>query len=459
MKVDFVNHASFILEHAGTRVMCDPWLEGTAFNDGWALLSDTAMPYSAFGDVDYIWFSHEHPDHFSPPTLKHIAPEHRATITVLYQATDDGKVTSYCRNQGFKAVIELVPGERFRLGPDLEMEIGTWPGYSDSWSCLRSSEGVVLNLNDCAVISEADVAAIRERVGPIDVLFTQFSISAWDGNLDEHDRRHQGARTMLRRVSMQCDVLRPKYVVPFASYIWFCHEENFYMNEAFLPIEEVARTLNERCVSTPIFLYPGDIWEPGTPHDSDAAIERYAAELSSLGDRPRVQPPLISRDELMQSSKAFVDSMLDGADASRLRVHLVRNNRRWLHQREASPSLRQEVSTLLSTLRLHVDPARVYVSDHGQGYLFDPFEGLVPSNFSEEHCDISVGSQSLQYSFRHLWGGDAMHINGRFHRVSPRGRGLLFHMYSLASNRNAGARHTWSEVADRLVHRIRDRIS
>ena len=99
------------------------------------------------------------------------------------------------------------------------------------------------------------------------------------------------------------------------------------------------------------------------------------------------------------------------------------------------------------------------MSDHGRSYLFDPFEGLVPVDLPEDRCDISVGSQSLQYSFRFLWGGDAMHINGRFRRVSPRGRGLLFHMFSLASNRNNGQTLTWSEVAERLARRALERVS
>ena len=38
MKLEFVNHASYVLESGGVRLLCDPWLEGTAFNDGWALL-------------------------------------------------------------------------------------------------------------------------------------------------------------------------------------------------------------------------------------------------------------------------------------------------------------------------------------------------------------------------------------------------------------------------------------
>jgi len=72
MFIDWVNNASFILESAGVRLICDPWLDGTIFNSGWKLLSETKLRYEDFGDITHIWLSHEHPDHFSPPNLRSI---------------------------------------------------------------------------------------------------------------------------------------------------------------------------------------------------------------------------------------------------------------------------------------------------------------------------------------------------------------------------------------------------
>ena len=89
MKIRFVNHSGFIVEHAGKKVICDPWLEGTVFNNGWKLISPTLLKYEEFANIDYIWFSHEHPDHFYPPNLKKIAPEHKKNITILFQETID----------------------------------------------------------------------------------------------------------------------------------------------------------------------------------------------------------------------------------------------------------------------------------------------------------------------------------------------------------------------------------
>ena len=51
--IEFVNHASFVLEFAGRRIIQDPWLFGTAFNDGWSLLCDYGFSPERFREIDY----------------------------------------------------------------------------------------------------------------------------------------------------------------------------------------------------------------------------------------------------------------------------------------------------------------------------------------------------------------------------------------------------------------------
>ncbi len=64
MKIKFINHACFIVESEGQRIMCDPWFEGSAFDNGWSLMYEKIVPDPAEYDSD--WVSHEHPDHFRP---------------------------------------------------------------------------------------------------------------------------------------------------------------------------------------------------------------------------------------------------------------------------------------------------------------------------------------------------------------------------------------------------------
>lgn len=85
MEITWVNHASFILSHNLIKLICDPWIEYNAFDNGWSLLSKSQINYNDFKDITHIWFSHEHPDHFSPPCLVKIPEKHRNKITILFQ--------------------------------------------------------------------------------------------------------------------------------------------------------------------------------------------------------------------------------------------------------------------------------------------------------------------------------------------------------------------------------------
>ena len=39
-KIRFLNHVSFLLESKNSIVIIDPWLEGYAFDNGWALVGN-----------------------------------------------------------------------------------------------------------------------------------------------------------------------------------------------------------------------------------------------------------------------------------------------------------------------------------------------------------------------------------------------------------------------------------
>ena len=89
MQMEWVNHASFIIRSGSVALLCDPWLHGTVFNEGWSLQSPTKLSYNDFANITHIWFSHEHPDHFNPPNLKKIPEQYRRKIKVLFHHTKD----------------------------------------------------------------------------------------------------------------------------------------------------------------------------------------------------------------------------------------------------------------------------------------------------------------------------------------------------------------------------------
>ena len=73
-KIQFLNHSCILIISKEIRILCDPWFKGDAFDNGWSLLCDESHDINEL-DFDYIFISHEHPDHFNIPTLKSLKKE------------------------------------------------------------------------------------------------------------------------------------------------------------------------------------------------------------------------------------------------------------------------------------------------------------------------------------------------------------------------------------------------
>ena len=69
MQIEMISHASVIVRSGEMALWTDPWLLGKAFNNSWTLLVPPALPPERYEEITHIWISHEHPDHFSVPTL------------------------------------------------------------------------------------------------------------------------------------------------------------------------------------------------------------------------------------------------------------------------------------------------------------------------------------------------------------------------------------------------------
>jgi L-ascorbate metabolism protein UlaG (beta-lactamase superfamily) len=441
MEIEFVCHASVVLRRDPVHMICDPWLTGNAFDDGWALLSEPVFKPEDFASITHLWFSHEHPDHFSPRSLAMIPEELRARITVLFHASLDRKVANHCEKLGFARVIELTPGEWRTLAPDFDVLCDTWEDSDDSWMLVRTPEGSILNVNDCQANTQAQVDALHASTGDVDVLLTQYSISAWDGNPEDVARRQAGAQAMLDRAVRQARTLKAKHVIPFASFIWFCHEENDYMNSGIRPVSDVAQILEEQTDAQPVVLYPGDRWTVGTRIDNSSAIAHYAADLATLPQRPRVAGKTIDLDELQRAAARFSERVKDGRSPMRLRLSAVKLNA--THQRRLRPGspFMARLAAVREILLLRIRPARIWLTDSETCVEYCLLRGLERSGMNRDDCDIELSSGALLYAFKFLWGGETLQINGRFREMYRDGRIPLFDYLgsACAMNTEAGA--------------------
>lgn len=451
MRIDFINHSAFGVRCGELCVVADPWLSGTAFNDGWALLAESRMrPEDWFG-VTHLWHSHEHPDHFSPKTLREIPEAARARITALYQATADGKVAGFCRGLGFRDVIELAPGRWHALAAGVELRCEPWSS-GDSWLAIRTPEATLVNLNDCAITEPEQVAELRAIVGRVDLLATQFSISAWDGNPDDRARLRRGAELMLRRMLVQVQGLEPRWTLPFASYVWFCHEENAFLNAYHNRVHDAVAALRAQTRTRPLVLSPGESWQLDAEHDPAPALERWGREYASLASRPRIRAPRVPESELVALSQQWCARVREGSDPLRLRLRLARQAAR-ARRAQIGRGIAGTLAGALSLALLSVPDAWIWISDLEAAFGLTLAGGLRRAARPREACDVELSSDSLSFAFRFLFGGETLQVNARFRERRENSRQALFQYFGLAGGRNRGEELSWRQLFARLLGR------
>lgn len=378
MKVTFVGHASVICEIGDVSLWSDPWLRGEAFNESWALYPQPNLRPDDLARVTHVWISHEHPDHLSIPTIKTLPSEQKAKMVALFQKHYDPEVIDWIRTQGFREVRELPHGVWVDLSSSCRVACHQ-VGHMDSALAIRGAGRTILNLNDCDVPA-GTLKALAKELGPVDLLLDQFSVAGWCGNPEELERRRDAARGVLNKFLRDVSVINPKYVLPFASFVRFSHEENSYLNSAVNTIDDVASKVDQNRL---LVMYPGDVWtdEIHGVGDSEIAKAKYRHDWSEVG-----RQPLKSHEQ---------NSMAKILDAANRRVQdMQQKYQRWILRR--------------------VPPVSFYVTDLGQAFVVDLSEGAKEVDLSEKQCMVVLGSQAAWYTFAMRFGLPTLGVSGRF---------------------------------------------
>lgn len=221
MRIEFVNHSSILIK-SKFNILCDPWYRGTAFADGWRLLYDDKVDINNL-KYDKIWLSHEHPDHFSIPTLREISGKK----SFIYQETIDKKVKSYLETKGH-TVTEMRDNHTIMID-GLELTTIVTEGY-DSCLLVNDNGKKFLNINDSQLDRLDELEKISRHV-PVDLIAIQFHYANWAGNPDDDVIPELKRKTAVERVKKVAEFCGTQNVMLFASYVYYCHEENFYWNK------------------------------------------------------------------------------------------------------------------------------------------------------------------------------------------------------------------------------------
>ncbi len=244
MKIRYISSACVVVEHQGTRVLCDPWLSDGIYYGSWCHYPPLVFRPEDFSDVDWIYLSHIHPDHFDPETLRRLP----RSIPVLILEYADKFLLRQIQQLGFQDVREIPNGEQIRLAEDFALELyaadncnpdvcGRFfacslpPVYSrtiqlDSLAVFRGGGKTVVNANDCPYgLAWAVCDRLLKRHPKVDFLLLGYSGAGEYPQCFEEQmdrplllKRAQAKRgQFLDQAARYLAHLRPAHFMPFAG--------------------------------------------------------------------------------------------------------------------------------------------------------------------------------------------------------------------------------------------------
>lgn len=234
----FLNHASYLVRSDHAILLADPWLEGALFNGAWSLMDPGTTTTALIAELNaaslpvFVWCSRATPDRLSIPFLRRFRTEFRGIATFLYRPSRDWRLVDELRRQRC-AVLACPEGRSMTLAPDLRITAHA-NGEADSTCLVRCGRRTILALGEHALATRAACQALayglRRDGERIDLLLTGFAGMAWCGNPDGFAGREAGAERGIERLALQAEILRPRLIVPLASFARFSRADNAWLN-------------------------------------------------------------------------------------------------------------------------------------------------------------------------------------------------------------------------------------
>lgn len=418
-KLKFINHACFMVEHNGVKLLTDPWLQGNVFADGWALIAkDVKADDILKENVNAIVYTHEHPDHFSPSFLNIIKEQKNHILPyVIYQYTNDKKLVEYLRKIKL-ACVELKSKETYELAPGFEIKIYPYDkGDSVIEYVLKNFNGssyTILNLNDCEFDDKRKLHDFINKNNihkEPDILLTQFSYACWQSNGNNNGIRIDAAERKLNSIKEQIQILNPKKIVPFASYVYFCHQENESHNDSVNTPEKLLNFFKEIGYANFQFMKPLDTIEIGSPTDSkinSSSVNYWMDKYRLINTANKKPTKFQSEAEIFIAAKNYAN-----------KNELFLSERSWVG-----------VYNKLTLPSIHV-----YIVDYSKYYKFHPLKGLNHCNQKVADC-LLISSDAFFYAMKFDWGWESIHVAARFEVSSQNYYKTVMHALCLGIHRN-----------------------
>ena len=234
MEITYLGHAGWFIKTDDVKILCDPWnSKNPAFYNTWYVYPfNDNLDWKNYLDVDILYISHLHKDHFDEETLKLL----KRDVTIVIPKFRQNRLIDKFKELGFN---------NFKMGKMSigDTKINTYVSETvdrmmeDSMILISDGDKTFLNMNDAELLE--DIQKEIQSVYPsIDMLTLQFSGANWyphcyeNYNNDEIKTISKSFREKsidnFRRVSQ---ILKARKVITSAGPPAFLSDDLLYAND------------------------------------------------------------------------------------------------------------------------------------------------------------------------------------------------------------------------------------
>lgn len=263
MKITYITQACILIEIKDIKILSDPWLVGPCWAGNlWHYPPPKRTPES-FTDIDFLYLSHAHEDHFQMESINRLPSEIKNT-QVIISDFDKPYFERAIRGVGFKNIKVMKHDESMTLVPGVTLDmIRNDNGDDDSSIILKGDNSTVFCQTDnLMTINEA------ERLGKkydIDILFTMNTQTGmfpafFDFPVETMMELSKKKIESSARYSVNvARSLKAKTIVPYASDLCYLGELYFANDIHYADKNEYAKLVKQEIPnSDPYVMGPDD---------------------------------------------------------------------------------------------------------------------------------------------------------------------------------------------------------
>jgi UDP-MurNAc hydroxylase len=237
VRITGTGHASMRIDTSAGSILCDPWVNPAYFASWFPFPDNSQLDWETLGDVDYLYVSHLHRDHFDAQHLRRFISK---KATVLLPEYPTSQLEDELRELGFTRFFKTVSNEVHELDGGLKVMIQALTSPTDGpigdSSLWVEHDGVrLLNQNDAR---PTDLQIFND-LGHVHAHMLQFSGAIWYPMVYELP---EGAKTafgkqkrdrQFDRTWRYIDDLKADHVFPIAGPPCFLDDALWQFNDIF----------------------------------------------------------------------------------------------------------------------------------------------------------------------------------------------------------------------------------